>query len=110
LPPVTRLLLLAAVVAAMAMAQPSVVFGLIAASLPVAVSAMTARFRRTPRAAGRLAIIAISLGAMIALAAAWRLAGAIGYTAPWGPEGDWAEGILDVLLYTIDDGAPALGL
>jgi hypothetical protein len=110
LPMVTRLLLLAAVVAAMALAQPSVVFGLIAASLPVAVSAVAALFRRSPRPTRRAVIVVISLGVLLGLAVAWRLAGAIGFTAPWGPEGSWAEGVFDVLLYSIDDGVPALGL
>ncbi|WP_173922223.1 DUF6541 family protein [Agromyces sp. Marseille-P2726] len=110
LPLATRILLLVAVIAAMGLAQPSVVFGLVAAALPVAASAVIGLFRRTRRTTQRITIVALALAALAALAVVWRQAGAIGYTAPWGPEGDLAEGAYDVLLFSIDDGPPALGL
>lgn len=109
-PTLMRVLLLAAVCAAMLLSQPSVVLGLVAASLPVVATALIWVFRATSKTWHRVAIIAGALAVLAVFAIAWRQLGAIGYTSPWDAEASSVRGAFEVVTYTFESGPPAIGL
>ncbi|MGH3703735.1 MAG: DUF6541 family protein, partial [Agromyces sp.] len=109
-PTPVRVLLLASVCAAMALSQPSVVLGLIAASLPVVAACLIPVFRATSKTWLRMAIVAGSLASLVFFAVAWRQLGAIGYSSPWDAEASPIRGAFEVLTFTFEDGPPAIGL
>ena len=68
-----------------------------------------ASFRAASKTWQRVTVVAGSLAALVVLAFAWRQLGAIGYTAPWGPEASPLRGAFDVLAFAFEDGPPAIG-
>lgn len=104
-----RIVLLAAVSVATALAQPSVLLGLFAGSLPVLAAVFVALFRAASTVWRRAAIAAGAFVVLLVAALAWRQLGAVGYTAPWDAEGSPLRGAFEVLTFTFEAGPPAFG-
>ncbi len=102
---IPRLLLLAAALAGIALAQTAVVFAWAALLVPAVVVAAIRRSRDAATTIGRVLPLAISGGAIMLLAIAWYAIGRMGNNAPWNAYASVVEGLFE-LFSNSREGAP----
>ncbi|KQQ95863.1 hypothetical protein ASF62_05130 [Leifsonia sp. Leaf325] len=105
-----RIIAAAFVLLAIALAQPAVAFFAVAVSLPAFAWFVVAAARGAASRGRMITIIAVSVVAVAAFAAAWIVIGRMGRFAPWGPKVGDRFGLLETFLLFRDGQPPSFGL
>ncbi|NYD66705.1 DUF6541 family protein [Agromyces atrinae] len=106
-PAITRILLLVAAFAAMALAQPALAF-VAAAFLLVPLLGRGFDLARDGSIGRRVLLAVGAVVLVVGFAAAWVVIGRFGSSAPWGPRVGPRRGLVELLLQTREDLPPAI--